>query len=411
MKLSSVHAVPTTVESNSIDYVLLSSAMLLVIGLIMMTSASMDYSAEHYGSPFYHMQKHSFYMLLAVFSGVVVSKVPMQLWQQYGWILLLLGIVLLCVVLVPGIGKEVNGSRRWIALGPLTLQASEVLKICVILYIAGYLVRRQDELRQEWKGFVKPIAVLSIVIVLLLLEPDFGAVVVLMGACLGMIFLAGVRLSQFLTLIVVSLLAVVAMAMSSEYRMRRLLAFSDPWADQFNSGYQLTQSLIAFGRGEWFGAGLGNSVQKLFYLPEAHTDFVFAILAEELGLVGVFLVIGLFVMLVLNIFKIAKLALEKNEPFMAYVASGTALIIAGQAFINIGVNAGLLPTKGLTLPFVSYGGSSLIACCVLIGLVFRINTEVRLASRKTVDVKVRKKKKSTVSNTSAIPSGDDYVSA
>jgi len=289
---------------------------------------------------------------------------------------LLFSMVLLSVVLIPGIGREVNGSRRWLVVGPLTLQASEVAKICVLFYMAGYLQRRQAEVQQSWMGIIKPMIVLVVLIVMLLSEPDFGAVVVLLGCTMGLIFLAGVKMGQFLSMITLCLAAVVAMAMSSEYRMRRLMAFQDPWADQFSSGYQLVQSLIAFGRGEWTGVGLGHSVQKLFYLPEAHTDFVFAILAEELGLMGVAATIGLFAVLVGGLMRLSLRAMKHNQPFMAYIAACAGLIIAGQAFINIGVTSGLLPTKGLTLPFVSYGGSSLIACCCLIALAYRIQFEL-----------------------------------
>jgi cell division protein FtsW len=219
-------------------------------------------------------------------------------------------------------------------------------------------------------------------IVLLLLEPDFGAVVVIMGASLGMMFLGGVRLFQFLLLIAVSLGAVILMALASPYRMQRLITFADPWADQFNTGYQLTQSLIAFGRGEWLGVGLGNSVQKLFYLPEAHTDFVFAIVAEELGMLGAMAVLALFAFLVARIFIIARRAETRQQGFSAYLAYGIGLIFAGQVFINVGVNAGLLPTKGLTLPFLSYGGSSLVINCLMIAVLLRIDYEQRKALRQ-----------------------------
>ncbi len=357
-------------------WIALTTIALMCIGLVMMTSASMDIGAQKYNSAFFHFKRHSFYMLIAVSIALVVSRIPMQFWFKYGWAFLLFSMVLLSVVLIPGIGREVNGSRRWLVLGPFTLQASEVAKICVLFYMAGYLQRRQDEVQQNWMGFIKPIIVLVVLIVMLLSEPDFGAVVVLLGCTMGLIFLAGVKMGQFMSMILLCLGAVVAMAMSSEYRMRRLLAFQDPWADQFSSGYQLVQSLIAFGRGEWTGVGLGHSVQKLFYLPEAHTDFVFAILAEELGLLGVVVTIGLFAVLVAGLMRLSRRAMDAHQPFMAYIAAGAGLIIAGQAFINIGVTSGLLPTKGLTLPFVSYGGSSLIACCCLIALAYRIQFEL-----------------------------------
>lgn len=373
-------------------WIALTTVALMCIGLVMMTSASMDIGAQKYNSPFFHFQRHSMYMIIAISVAWVVSRVPLQFWFKYGWAFLLLSMVLLSVVLIPGIGKEVNGSRRWLVLGPFTLQASEVAKICVLFYMAGYLQRRQDEVQQHWMGFLKPIIVLIVLIVMLLSEPDFGSVVVLMGCTMGLIFLAGVRMGQFASMILLSLGAVVAMAMSSEYRMRRLLAFQDPWADQFSSGYQLVQSLIAFGRGEWFGVGLGHSVQKLFYLPEAHTDFVFAILAEELGLVGVVATISLFAILVAGLIRLSHRAMGANQPFMAYIAAGAGLIIAGQVFINIGVTSGLLPTKGLTLPFVSFGGSSLIACCCLIALAYRIQYELLNGSSMTPQsvIKVRK---------------------
>jgi cell division protein FtsW len=279
------------------------------------------------------------------------------------------------LVLIPGVGREVNGSRRWLSLGVLTLQSSEIAKLCVIIYLAGYLVRRQQEVREQWSGFIKPMVVLFAVTLLLLLEPDFGATVVTVGTAFAMIFLAGVRLGHFLLVILGSMLALVLLVYIEPYRMQRLITFMDPWADQFNTGYQLTQSLIAFGRGEWFGVGLGNSVQKLFYLPEAHTDFVFAIFAEEFGLLGALTVIGLFSTLIARILQIGRRAEHKQQLFSAYVAFGVALMISAQVFINIGVNIGLLPTKGLTLPFLSYGGSSLIVCCMALGIVFRINRE------------------------------------
>lgn len=383
---------------NRENTLLLCTGFLMLFGLVMMTSASMDFSAENYKSPFYHMKKHLVYMVIAATGGWICSRIPMAIWMRYGWVCLLGGFFLLAVVLIPGIGRNVNGSQRWIAIGPMTLQASELVKICVVIYMAGYLVRRQQEVQQQWRGFIKPIGILAVLIVLLLLEPDFGAVVVLLGTCMGMIFLAGVKMGQFLSLISVSGIAVYVMVSSSEYRMKRWTAYLDPWSDQYGSGYQLTQSLIAFGKGEWFGVGLGNSVQKLFYLPEAHTDFVFAILAEELGFVGVMLVIAMFALLVYTVFCIARTALENNQPFMCYVASGAGLIIAGQAFINIGVTAGLLPTKGLTLPFMSYGGSSLIVCCALIGLTVRITRELQEAPAAKPEAKPRAGKKRGVRN-------------
>jgi cell division protein FtsW len=284
----------------------------------------------------------------------------------------------LMLVLIPGIGRRVNGARRWIALGPLTLQASEFVKLFVIVYLAGYLVRRHDEVRSRWSGFIKPMAVVFLVTLFLMLEPDFGATVVTAGTAFGLVFLAGVKLGQFLLVILSCVAALGMLVVLEPYRMKRFTAFVNPWEDQFDTGYQLVQSLIAFGRGEWFGVGLGNSVQKQFYLPEAHTDFVFAIWSEEFGAVGALFVMVLFSILVMSILRIGRRAERANNLFSAFVAYGIALLISAQVFINIGVNTGLLPTKGLTLPFLSYGGSSLIVCLMLMAMVLRIDSELRV---------------------------------
>lgn len=356
-----------------------SALALIIIGFLAMSSASIEFAAERYGDPFFHSIRYLFHLSLGVIAALVIYRIPMGFWQQTGWCWLLAGFVLLVVVLIPGIGREVNGSRRWLAIGPLTLQASELAKVCVILYLAGYLVRRQDEVREKWKGFIKPMAVLFIVTILFMLEPDFGATVVMLCTAFGMIFLAGVRLWQFSLVILAALAALVLLVISEPYRMKRLTAFTDPWADQFDTGYQLTQSLIAFGRGEWFGVGLGNSIQKLFYLPESHTDFVFAIYAEEFGFVGALVLLALFGTLIARMLRAARQSELIGLTFNAYVIYGIALMLSGQIFINIGVNTGLLPTKGLTLPFLSYGGSSLMVCCALLGMVFRCQSEITLA--------------------------------
>ena len=367
---------------NGLDaYLACSAIALIVIGFIAMSSASIEFAAARYGDPFFHSIRYMFHLALGSVAALVVYRIPMSFWQRTGWFWLLVGFVLLSVVLVPGIGHEANGSRRWLALGPLTLQCSEFAKVCVIIYLAGYLVRRQNELREEWKGFIKPMAVLFVVTLLLMLEPDFGATVVTLGTAFGMIFLAGVRLWQFSLVILGALAALVILVVSEPYRMKRLTAFTDPWADQFDSGYQLTQALIAFGRGEWFGVGLGNSIQKLFYLPEAHTDFVFAIFAEEFGVVGALTLLGLFSLLVMRILTIGRRAEQLGDSFSAYVAYGIAFMISGQVFINIGVNTGLLPTKGLTLPFLSYGGTSLLVSCAVLAIVFRINYELSMPKK------------------------------
>lgn len=369
----------TMMEQKSVNFdrlLLACVVALLCVGFIAMSSASMEYAAVKYNNPFFHIQRYGIHLLLGCLAALMAYRIPMSFWQQTGWLWLLFAFALLALVLIPGIGREVNGSRRWVALGPLTLQCSEIAKACVILYLAGYLVRRQQEVRERFSGFIKPMALLFFVTLLLLLEPDFGATVVTVATAFGMLFLAGARLGQFILVILSAVMALVVMIWTSPYRMQRLTAFTDPWADQFNSGYQLTQALIAFGRGEWFGVGLGNSVQKLFYLPEAHTDFVFAILAEEFGLLGSLLVIALFVLLIVRILQLGLNAERYGKVFGAYVCYGVAFMISGQVFINIGVNTGLLPTKGLTLPFLSYGGSSLIVCCGLLGVVMRVHAEL-----------------------------------
>ncbi len=356
-------------------WLLFSAVSLLAIGFLMITSASMEVSDKNYGSPFYHAFKHAAFMVVALVVATGVFMVPMRFWQQTGHWWLLVGFVFLVLVLIPGIGREVNGSSRWIRLGPINIQASELAKFCMMLYMAGYLVRRLDEVRTRLSGFLKPMLVLSLFICLLLLEPDFGAVVVLGGMVLGMIFLSGMVLWQFLLVVLGAIAAAVIMVISSPYRWERVTSFWNPWADPFGAGYQLSQAQIAFGRGEWFGLGLGNSVQKLFYLPEAHTDFVFSVLAEELGLIGALTVVLLFAVLVMRIFYIGRRAEEEGLRYSAYVAYGIGTMFAGQALINIGVNAGVLPTKGLTLPLVSYGGSSLLVCMSMLAIMARIQLD------------------------------------
>jgi cell division protein FtsW len=348
---------------------------LLMLGFIAMSSASIEYAHIQYHNAFHHIQRHGFYLVIALLAGMVTFHIPTEALNRHGWWLLLLGIVLLCLVLV--LGREVNGSKRWLALGPFSLQVSEFVKLFMVVYMAGYLVRRRDQIRSNLAGFLKPLAVMALLIVLLLAEPDFGAAVVVMGAVMGMLFLGGARLWQFLALATVCLLAAGMMVMTSDYRMQRLLAYTNPWEHQFDISYQLVQALIAFGRGEWWGVGLGNSVQKLSYLPEAHTDFVFAILAEEMGAIGVLLVLALFALLVGRMLLVARNAERSGYCFGAYLSYGAALLIALQVFINVGVNTGILPTKGLTLPFFSYGGSSLISCVMLVALVARVELTVR----------------------------------
>ena len=359
-------------------WLLLSALGLMVVGLIMIGSASMDIADLKMGQPFYYVIRHGSFLILALVSGLVAYGLPIEWWHKRGWLLLSLALVGLVVVLLPGIGKTVNGSTRWIGFGSLNLQVSEFAKLFLVAYVAGYLARRQGEIADTWWGFAKPLLVIGIAAGLLMKEPDFGATVVIMTAVLGMLFLAGVSLVRFCAVIGVTGALGVLAVLSSDYRYERLTGYIDPWADQFGSGYQLTQALIAFGRGEWFGVGLGNSVQKLFYLPEAHTDFVFAIFAEEFGLLGSLVVISLFVIIVWRALWLGYRASIQGLNYSAYFAYGIGLLLAAQSLINLGVSCGLLPTKGLTLPLVSYGGSSLIVSCIAIGILTRLNAEVAM---------------------------------
>lgn len=360
------------------DHWLLGAALaLLALGLVMVASASISSADRLLGQPFYYLLRQSAYVAIGLASTYAVWHIPMDVWNKAGPVLLGIAYVLLFAVLIHGIGHSVNGSRRWIPMLVFNLQVSEPAKLFAFIYTAGYLVRRGAEVRSQVAGFIKPMALLVVMCVLLLLEPDFGASVVLLSTALGMMFLAGVRLWQFGVLILMAGSAFAILALSSPYRLKRLTTFLNPWDDPFNSGFQLTQALIAFGRGEWLGVGLGGSIQKLFYLPEAHTDFLFAVLAEELGLVGVVAVIGLYVLLVWRTFVIAAAAQRAEQCFNAFLAYGIGMWIGLQAFVNMGVNMGVLPTKGLTLPLMSFGGSSIVVMCVAVGLLLRIDQEVR----------------------------------
>jgi cell division protein FtsW len=349
---------------------------LMSVGLIMVASASVSFAALTYNDAWFFAKRHATYMLLGVGLAAFVVCVPMSVWQKYSGHFLLFTIFLLVIVLIPGIGKKVNGSQRWFSLGVISIQVSEIAKFCAVVFFASFFARRYQELHFGWQGFLKPLMVVGVFVGLLLLEPDFGSSVVLSATVFAMMFIAGVRMLHFLLLIVIGVGGLAAVAVLSPYRMQRLITFLDPWADQFNTGYQLTQSLIGFGRGEWFGLGLGNSLQKLFFLPEAHTDFIFAIIAEEFGLVGAVLLLGLFAALILRIFNIAKQNLAAGKMFAALATFGVAILFSFQVFINMGVSSGLLPTKGLTLPFISYGGSSLLICCVLMAFVMRVQWEL-----------------------------------
>jgi cell division protein FtsW len=366
-------------QSIILDRRLLWAVIILAsIGWLMVTSASMDWAERQFGNNLYISLRHGIYLALGALTAFVTMYVPLAWVRKMSGVLILLSLVSLLMVVIPGIGREVNGSMRWMSLGFMNVQPSEFAKITTVLYMASYLDRRRIEVQSRWSGFIKPLMVLALLAVLLLLEPDFGAVVVLMLASLALLFLGGVKAGQFILTAMVVLSASILILLSQPYRLKRLTGYWEPWTQEnvYGSGYQLTQSLIAFGRGEFSGVGLGNSIQKLFYLPEAHTDFVFAIWSEETGLLGAALIIGLFVYIFVKAMKLGRRAYEQQQFFAAFVAYGMGLLIGFQGFINLGVNMGLLPTKGLTLPFVSYGGSSLIACFIALGLLLRVHHEM-----------------------------------
>jgi len=356
-------------------------AALLLIGLVMVASASIGISERDTGDAFHYFKRQLAYVGLGLVAGCIGLAIPTRLWDERSTWLLIAAFALLVLVLVPGIGYVVNGSRRWIRLGFMNFQVSEAARVLLLMYVSSYAVRRADELRADFKGFMVPVGVLAAAAALLLIEPDFGAATVLLVTGIAVLFLAGARILHLLVPIVLGSLALAALAVISPYRLRRLTGFLDPWGDPFDSGFQLVQSLIAIGRGEWFGVGLGSSVLKMFYLPEAHTDFVFAVLAEEFGFVGVVVVIGLFALLVVRALKISREAAQAGQQFQSYVAAAIGVWIGIQALVNIGVNMGLLPTKGLTLPLLSYGGSSMLVTLGWLGVLLRINHDAQATGR------------------------------
>ncbi|MFT4581701.1 MAG: cell division protein FtsW [Gammaproteobacteria bacterium] len=359
------------------------AGVILGLGLVMVASASIPLASKNGFIDLYYFWRQVAALCLGVGIGSILVYLPLTVLYRLSSVFLLAGIALLTLILVPGVGHEVNGSLRWLRVGPLTVQASEPMKVVVIVYVSSYLVRHKLHVQTDFIGFIKPIGVMTVVAGLLLLEPDFGATVVIFATTLGMLFLGRVPFVRFCSWGLVALATLASLAMLAPYRMKRLMTFMDPWSDPYDSGFQLTQALIAFGRGEWLGVGLGNSVQKLFYLPEVHTDFLFAVVAEELGMIGTLFVIALFMFLVWRIMFIGSLAHHRGLEFAAYLSYGIALIIGMEAFINIGVNMGLLPTKGLTLPLMSYGSNSVVTVCVMLALVCRVVKETRAVARES----------------------------
>lgn len=359
-------------------------SLLMTIGLLMMTSASIEIANGQYNDPFFYFKRQLFFSVLTAVIVVITLTIPVRAWYSISLPLLLVSFALLALVLVPGVGRVVNGSARWIDLGFYNLQPSELAKIFIVVYLAAYLERHRFSVVETWVGFIKPMVILAGAIVLLHFEPDHGAMVILIGTTFSMIFLAGAKLHRFALVLMLCVSAVAALAIMKPYVLDRFSSFLNPWAAEYvyGEGYQLTQALIAFGRGGWFGEGLGNSIQKLYFLPEAHTDFVLAIVAEEFGFVGVSVVVGLFITLVAQAFKIGKRVELSGNLFPAYLAYGIAMLFACQTLINVGVNIGLLPTKGLTLPFLSYGGNSLLISGFMVAVLVRIDYEYAQSTLK-----------------------------
>lgn len=383
---------PKKAPALKLDYVLVLAFFgLLIIGLVMVTSSSMAVAQYSYDNSFYFIIRQSIFACVGIGFALMMITIPTAYWKSLGANWLVLGLILLVLVLIPGIGHVINGSRRWIIFGPVAIQVSELVKLCAVMYVSGYLCRHSLEVKSSFLGVIKPICALGLIGLLLLLEPDFGATVVIFMTALGMLFMAGARLRWFYLLMLCAFGGAALLIIFSPYRMARFLGFLNPWSDQLGTGYQLSQSLIAFGRGGIFGVGLGNSVQKLFYLPEAYTDFIMAIIAEELGVLGILLIMSLFGLLVWRGLNIGRRAHMQLEWFDAYCAYGLTFWLALQVIVNSGVNMGLLPTKGLTLPFISYGGSSLVVDCMVIGIMMRIDLQNQLRTATTVIDKMTKK--------------------
>jgi cell division protein FtsW len=386
-----------TSKFADLDWGLLSLILaILGFGLVMLTSASISVAENSMGQPFYYLIQQ----LMAVVAGIIVAALvlntPTEIWERSAPVLFLIAVALLLAVFVPGLGREVNGSTRWLSLGGINIQVSEPARLMVLMYVSSYAVRHRDDFGTSLKTFLQPMVLVAIVCGLLLAEPDFGATFVILLISMSVLFVAGAPIRYFIGLCVFVIAGLTALAVSAPYRLARLTGFTDPWGDPFGSGFQLTQSLIAIGSGEWFGAGLGNSVQKLFYLPEAHTDFVFAVFAEEFGLAGTIILIGLFSVLVWRAFSIAMAAAARDRFYQAYLAFGIAVWQGAQVFINLGVNMGILPTKGLTLPLISYGRSSLIITLAALALLLRIDMETRGVVASTGPSGKAKKRKPVV---------------
>jgi cell division protein FtsW len=356
---------------------------LLFIGFVMVVSSSLHLGVEQKQDSFYYPIRQLVHISLGLLLALGVCNIPMKSWEKIGSGLFIGGLFLLVIVLIPGLGVKVNGSIRWLSLGGIRIQVSEVVKFFSVVYMAGYVTRHKENLQGSAYGIIKPLLLFSVACVLLLLEPDFGSAIVILMIAMGMMFLGGARLKQFIILLALLFVLAASLVIVAPYRMARFVGFIDPFKDYLKSGYQLSQALISFGRGEILGVGLGSGIQKLFYLPEAHTDFLFSVIGEEIGLLGVITVIALYALLIWRAFMVAAAAEQAGQQFSAFVAYGLAIWLGFQSFVNMGVNMGILPTKGLTLPLMSYGGSSMMVMICAIALLFRVHSEIAALNSET----------------------------
>ena len=354
---------------------LLATLSLLLFGFVMVASASLHLGDRMGNDSFYYPRHQLIHIATGIMVGIFVASVRLDRLRTKSMTLYFLGLLLLVMVLIPGVGKVVNGSARWINLFVVRIQVSEVFKLIAVIYVASFIDRHIHVVRTSVQGMLRPFMLLSVGALLMLMEPDFGATVVIISTAMGMLFLAGASIWQFVALISIVVSAGVLLIVAAPYRLRRVLSFVNPWDDPLNSDFQLSQALIAFGRGEWSGVGLGSSIQKMFYLPEAHTDFLFSVIGEELGLAGTITVIALFMVIVWRAFVIGQMAALHGTRFSAFLAYGIGIWFGLQSFINMGVNMGMLPTKGLTLPLMSYGGGSMMVMCAALAVLFRVKSE------------------------------------
>ncbi len=367
-------------DFSKIDLILLSLFFVLSFsGLLILASASVHFSDSIYGNPSAIFNRQLFYFFLGLFGLLIFFILPLDFWTSYDRLLITLGFILLLLVFVPGIGFEVNGANRWIRVAGFGLQPSEIMKFLSILYVSCYSVRRIREIQSHWIGFFRPAIIIVSIISIILIQPDLGSSAVIFASVLGVLFVAGVKIKQFFIVALLGLVAVTLMIVFVPWRWERIISFIDPWSDPWGSGYQLTLSLMSIGRGDWFGVGLGQGLMKMGYLPDAHTDFIFSVIVEEMGILGGFIIVALLFGLSFRIFYIGRESLLRKNYFGFYFSYGVALLLGLHTFINVGVACGLLPTKGLTLPLISAGGTNLIIVCLMIGLILRVDYENKIS--------------------------------